>query len=106
MDAGGGDTEKQGAVCLVTQPCPTLCNPMDCSPPGSSVHGIPRQGCWSGLPCPPPGDLPNPGIEPRSPALQAGSLLSEPAGKPEAGWEEHYSNDQKEGDSGAAPNSP
>ena len=32
----------------------------NCSPPGSSVHG---QGCWSGLPCPPPGDLRNPGIE-------------------------------------------
>ena len=37
---------------------------------------------WSGLPCPPPGDLPNPGIEPRSPALQADSLSSEPPGKP------------------------
>ena len=36
----------------------------------------------SGLPCPPPGDLPNPGIEPRSPTLQAESLLSEPPGKP------------------------
>ena len=36
---------------------------------------------WSGLPCPPPGDLPNPGIGPRSPALQADSLLSQPPGK-------------------------
>ena len=36
----------------------------------------------SGLPCPPPGDLPVPGIEPMSPALQADSLLSEPPGKP------------------------
>ena len=34
------------------------------------------------LPCPPPGDFPNPGIEPRSPALQADSLLTEPPGKP------------------------
>ena len=41
-----------------------------------------RQEYWSGLPCPPPGDLPNPGIEPRSLALQADSLLSEPPGKP------------------------
>ena len=41
-----------------------------------------RQGFWSGLPCPPPGDLPNPGIEPRSPALQADSLLTELQGKP------------------------
>ena len=38
--------------------------------------GFPRQECWSGLPFPSPGDLPNPGIEPRSPALQADSLLS------------------------------
>ena len=37
--------------------------PLDCSPPGLSVHGFSRQGCWNGLPCPPPGDLPNPGIE-------------------------------------------
>ena len=36
--------------------------------------GLSRQECWSGLPFPPPGDLPNPGIRPRSPALQAGSL--------------------------------
>ena len=56
---------------LVTQSCPTLCDPMDCSPPSSSVHGISRQGYWSGLPFPSRGDLPDPGIEPRSPALQA-----------------------------------
>ena len=37
---------------------------------------------WSGLPCPPPGDLPNPGTESMSPALQVDSLLSEPPGKP------------------------
>ena len=37
----------------------TLCNPMDCSPPGSSAHGIPRQEYWSGLSFPSPGDLPN-----------------------------------------------
>ena len=41
-----------------------------------------RQGYWSGLPSPSPGDLPNPGIEPRSPALQADSSLSEPPRKP------------------------
>jgi len=43
--------------------------------------GFFRQEYWSGLPCPPPGDLPNPGIKPRSPALQADSLPSEPPGK-------------------------
>ena len=40
--------------------------------------GFSRQEYWSGLPCPPPGDLLNPGIKPRSPTLQADSLLSEP----------------------------
>ena len=40
------------------------------------------QEYWNGLPCPPPGDLPNPGIEPRSPALQGVCLPSEPPGKP------------------------
>ena len=44
--------------------------------------GFSRQEYWSGLPCLPPGDLPNPGIEPRYPALQVDSLLSEPPGKP------------------------
>ena len=41
-----------------------------------------RQEYWSGLPFPSPGDLPNPGIEPGSPALQADALPSEPPGKP------------------------
>ena len=44
--------------------------------------GSSRQECWSGLPFPSPGDLPNPGIEPRSPALQADALPSEPPGNP------------------------
>ena len=43
-----------------------------------------RQEYWSGYPFPSPGDLPNSGIEPRSPALQADTLLSEPPGKPSA----------------------
>ena len=43
--------------------------------------GFSRQEYWSGLPFPPPGDLPNPGTEPRSPAMQADSLLSEPHGQ-------------------------
>ena len=45
------------------------------------VHEISRQGYWSGLPLPSPGDLPDPEIEPRSPALQAGSLQTELQGK-------------------------
>ena len=52
--------------------CPTLCNLMDCTPPGFSVQRFSRQEYWSGLPCPPPGELPDPGIKPvslTSPAL-------------------------------------
>ena len=112
------------------QSCPTLCNPIDGSPPGSPVPGIlqartlewvaisfsnawkwkvkvkslsrvqlfvtpwtvayqdplsmgfSRQECWNGLPFPSPEDLPDPGIEPGSPALQADALPSEPPGKP------------------------
>ena len=45
--------------------------------------GFSSQEYWSGLPCPPPGDLPNPGIKPRFPTLQADSLLPEPQGKPQ-----------------------
>ena len=63
------------------QLCPTVGDPMDCSPPGSSIQGFSRQEYWSGLPFPSPGDLPDPGIEPRSPTLQADSLTSAPPGK-------------------------
>ena len=49
------------------------------APPPSM--GFSRQECWSGLPFPSPGDLPDPGIEPGSPALQADALPSEPPGK-------------------------
>ena len=78
----------KGCVCVyvcVAKSYPTLCNSMDCSSPGSSVCGILRQEYWSGLPFPSPEDLPNPGIEPRSPTMQADSLPSEPPGKPS--WE-------------------
>ena len=64
----------------VTQLCPTLCNPMD-----YTVHGILQARIleWRILkPFPSPGDLPNPGIKPRSPALQADSLPEESPGKP------------------------
>ena len=58
-----------------------------CATPRTAAHQAPlstrfsRQEYWSGLPCPPPKDLLNPGIEPRSPALQADSLLSELPGR-------------------------
>ena len=76
-------SSRYSAVCLVAQARLTLCDPVDCGPPGSSyLWGFSRQEYWSGLPCPPQGDPPNPGLIPRSPALQADSFPSEPPGKP------------------------
>ena len=65
---------------LITQSCPTLYNPMDCSPPDSSVHGVLQARILEWEPFPSPGELPNPGVEPGSPVLWADSLLSEPPG--------------------------
>ena len=116
------DHWKDQVLCLVAQSCPTLCDRMDCSPPGSSVHGIlqarilewvampsPRGSSqpkdrtqvsciagrfftiwatkeakeyWNGSPIPSPGDLPDPGKEPGSPALQVNSLPTELSEKP------------------------
>ena len=45
------------------QSCPTLCDPIDCSSPGSSFHGILQTSILGGLPCPPPGNLSNPGVQ-------------------------------------------
>ena len=64
---------------LVAQSCPAVCNPMGCRPPGSSVHGILQEEYWSGLPLPSPGDLPDPGIKPVSPALAGRFFNTEPA---------------------------
>ena len=69
----------------IAQSYPTLFDPVDCSPPGSSVHGISQARIWSGLPFPSPGDLSDPGIEPISlvvPELVGRSLPREPPGKP------------------------
>ena len=54
---------------------------MNCNLPVSSVHGVSQQEYWSGLLFPSPGDLPDPGIEPGPPALQADSLPTELSGK-------------------------
>ena len=69
----------------------TLCDPVDCSPPGSSLStGFPRQEYWSGLSFPPPpGHLPEPRIEPASPALAGGFFATEPPGKQWCGKEAH-----------------
>ena len=62
----------------VAHPCLTLCNPMDCT-----VRGILQARILEWVAFPSPEDLPNPGIEPRSPTLRRGSLPAEPQGKPE-----------------------
>ena len=69
---------------MPTQSCPTLCDLMDCSPPGSSVHGIILARYWSGSPFPAPGDLPDPEIKSvslGSPALVDGFFTTAPPGK-------------------------
>ena len=68
-------------VCLVTQVCPTLATPRTVAHQALLSMGFSRQEYWSGLPRPPPGDLPNPGIQSRSPSLQEDSLPSEPPRK-------------------------
>ena len=68
-------------LCLVTQSC-HYWQPHALQPTRLLIHWVfSRQEYWSGLPCPPPGDFPNPGIEPRPLTLQVDSLPSKPPGK-------------------------
>ena len=69
-------------LCLVTQLCPTFATPQTLAHQAHLSIGILQARILEGLPCPPPGDLPNPGMEPRSPILQAYSLPSESPEKP------------------------
>ena len=69
----------------VAQSCPTLCDPMDYSLSDSSVHGIFQARVLEWAPFPSPRELADPGIEPRSPALQADTLTSESPGKSKQG---------------------
>ena len=73
-------TARIAVMCFVSQTCSTLCNPTDCSPPGSSVHGILQARMLEWLPCPPPGIVPTQGWNPGLP--QADSSASESPGKP------------------------
>ena len=61
----------------VAQSCLILCDPMDCIPQPTPSMEFSKQEYWSGLPFPSPNDLPDPGIKPGSPTLQADSLPSE-----------------------------
>ena len=72
-------------MCVSHSVLSTLCNPMNCSPPGSSVHGILQTRILSRWPFPSSGDLPDPGIKPGSPPLQADTLLTELQAKPNLG---------------------
>ena len=69
-------------VCLVTQLCPSLCDPWTADHQAPLSMGFSRQEYWSGLLGPPPGDLPTPGIKPGSPTFQADPLPFESPGKP------------------------
>ena len=68
--------------CLVTKSCPILCDPMDCSLPDFSAHGISQARILEWIVISFPGDLPNSGIKPTSPAWQADSLSLSHLGRP------------------------
>ena len=70
---------------VVTKSCPSLCDPMNCRQPGSSARGISQvRILGSELPFPSPGDLPDPWVEPASPALAGGFFTTKLPGKPPA----------------------
>ena len=74
-------TSSLHCVVLCRSAMPDSCDPWAVAHWVFCPWGFSRQEYWSGLPCPPPGDLPNPGIEVMSPTLQVDSLMSEPPGK-------------------------
>ena len=67
----------QQVMLLFSRPVVSDCDCVDCSRPGSSVHGFPRRGSWSGLPFPSPGRHPNPRTESVPPALVSGFFITE-----------------------------
>ena len=76
--------QKSHYYCLVAKSCPTLLRPHELyiAHQGPLSMEFSRQECWSGFPYLPPGDLPDPGIEPASPALVSWFFTAEPPGKP------------------------
>ena len=80
-EANTPNGERHGeSKVLVAQLGLTLCDFMDCSLPGFSIHGMAQARTLDGLPFPSPEGLPDPGIKPRSPTLQADCLPSVPPG--------------------------
>ena len=79
----GGSSPDGGGGGLVTKSCPTLVTPWAAASQASLSMRFSRHEYWSGLPFPSPGDLPDPGIDATSPALQADSLPTELWGKPQ-----------------------
>ena len=92
-DAGGGlgQGEARGVRPLSGA---LLCDPVDCSPPGAPVHGVLQAGRLEWVASPPPGDLPDAGMEPASltaPALAGGSFTTEPPGtQPITSWSNFF----------------
>ena len=81
VSKSGDTTTATGLEVLVTQSYPTLCDPTNCSLPDSSVPGILQERILEWIAISFSRDLPNPGVEPGSPALQADPLLSEVQGR-------------------------
>ena len=77
-----GLTSYSVCVCSVAQSCPTLYDPVTVAHQDPLSMELSRQEYWSGLPLPPPGDLPDPGIKLVSPALEGRFFTAEPLGKP------------------------
>ena len=77
--------DPKGYSSSVAKSCSTLTTPSTIACQAPLSMGFPRREYWSGLPFPSPRELPGPGIKPRSPELQADSLLTELQGKPKRG---------------------
>ena len=75
-------TGEVSAAAKSLHSCPTLCDPIDGSPPGSSVHGILQARILEWVTIPSPGELPNLEIELMSPALTSRFFTAEPSGNP------------------------
>ena len=84
------ESPKVKVSLLVAQSC-LFATPWTAAHQAPLSMGFSRQGCWSGSPFPSPGDFPDPGIQPESPALQADSLPSEPSGKDRSPKSHHLS---------------